>query len=164
MQVSQGDLTKNQAKVFTLAGRVLNSREPTLLVDASLANSAREHMRNSFRSPLFLDELLPNGTRSLFVEAFSSGYNLAFEVVEMHVCAAADDFGGNMLTPYAHAVCGERDGVLPSGEKNCAFGAKDCAFGSALSVKDGHVRKQCRDLYSRDADTIKASRVGRGWF
>ena len=164
LQVSQGDLTKNQAKVFTLAGRVLNSREPTLLVDASLAQSAREHMRNSFRSPLFLDELLPNGTRSLFVEAFSSGYNLGFEVVEMHVCAAADDFGGNMLTPYAHAVCGERDGVLPSGEKNCAFGAKDCAFGSALSVKDGHVRKQCRDLYSRDADTIKASRVGRGWF
>ena len=64
----------------------------------------------------------------------------------------------------ARGFCGERDGVLPSGEKNCAFGAKDCAFGSALSVKDGHVRKQCRDLYSRDADTIKASRVGRGWF
>ena len=31
-------------------------------------------------------------------------------------------------------------------------------------VKDGRVRKTCRDLYSRDAEAIKASRTGRGWF
>ena len=74
--------------------------------------------------------------------------NLAYELVELHVCARAQEFSGNMLTPYAHAVCYERDGVLA---------------GSA-SATGVDVRRQCRDLYSRDEVSIKASRAGRAWF
>jgi hypothetical protein len=73
-----------------------------------------------------------------------------YEWVELHVCAAADEFGGNMLTPYAHAVCFERDGVL--------------AGSASASQSDAGGRKQCRDLYSRDEASIKASRAGRTWF
>jgi hypothetical protein len=74
----------------------------------------------------------------------------------MHVCAAADEFGGNMLTPYAHAVCFERDGMLPA--------AADTSSSFANAVKNGQVRKRCHDLYGRDEETIKSSRTGRGWF
>lgn len=73
-------------------------------------------------------------------------FSLAYELVEVHVCAAADEFAGNMLTPYAHSVCYERDGVL------------------AGSAKSELGRRQCRDLYSRDEASIKASRAGRIWF
>ena len=155
MQVSQGDLVKNGAKVFALGARLMNPREPTLLADASLGPSARAHMRQTFRRPLFLSELLPNATRPLVEDAHGRP-TLAYEMIELHVCAAADDFGGNMLTPYAHAVCHERDGVLP------LPGA--AASDVAAVVKDGRVRRQCRDLYRRDAEMIKASRAGRGWF
>ena len=155
VQVSQGDLMKNGAKIFNLGARVMNSRDPTLLADASLVPLARSHMRQSFRRPLFLSDLLPEGSRSLFEDA-NGRLTLAYELVEMHVCAAADEFGGNMLTPYAHAVCFERDGMLPA--------AADTSSSFANAVKNGQVRKRCHDLYGRDEETIKSSRTGRGWF
>jgi hypothetical protein len=193
LQLSHADLERNGPKVFTLAARKLNARAPTLLADAALDVTARTHMRTSFHTPLFLDELLPNGTRALLLDdgpndegpteqpppdgtgsdrardetrvdgragaRGTSGtrrFGIAYELVEFHVCAAADDFGGNMLTPYAHAVCNERDGVLPSSLT---------AAGPALQVKDGRVRKQCRDVYGREAEILKSSRAGsRGWF
>ena len=65
-----------------------------------------------------------------------------------------------MRGPTRDADGGERDGVLTAGEKNCAFGAKDCFPQRARPVTT--LRKQCRDLYSRDADT-PAEQVGRGW-
>ena len=112
-------------------------------------------MRSHHRNPRFLSDLLPAHSRALFEDA-DGRITLAYELVETHVCAAADEFAGNMLTPYAHAVCYERDGVLPL--------AGEAAGDATAVVKDGRVRKQCRDLYARDPESIKASRMGRGWF
>jgi hypothetical protein len=120
---------------------------PTLLADASLSNEARRHMKEHFEAPLFLTELLPQEHRHEFEDS-QGRITLAYQLVEVHVCAAAAVFVGNMLTPYAQHVCYERDGVL-AGPNNAVMPA---------------ARKECVDLYSRDEATIKASKVGRGWF
>ena len=109
----------------------------------------------AFRQPLLLSELIPAARRHLFEDA-SGRITLAYELAETLTCAAADDFAGNMLTPYAHAVCYERDGVLPAD----GGGASD----AATVVRDGKVRKQCRDVYGRAAEAVRASRTQRGWF
>ena len=53
-----------------------------------------------------------------------------------------------MLTPFAHAVCRERDGVLAD----------------SPSAQEQLARKRCRDLYGRSEPVVKASRMGREWF
>jgi hypothetical protein len=147
LQVSLADVAKNSAKVFVLGGRIMGSDVPTLLADASLNAAARQHMRTHLPNPLFLSQLLPEYARPLFQDA-DGRVTLAYELVETHVCAAADQFAGNMLTPYAHAVCYERGGVLAD----------------SPSAESQPTRKRCYDLYSREEAALKASRTGRGWF
>ena len=161
LQVTQADLSKNGERIFVLGSRLMSASVPTLLADASLGTRAQAHMRATFARPVFLSALLhsllsPAQRALLHDKVPGSGPgagaahrpNLAYELVELHVCARAQEFSGNMLTPYAHAVCYERDGVLA---------------GSA-SATGVDVRRQCRDLYSRDEVSIKASRAGRAWF
>ena len=140
-------MKKNGQKAFVLAARIMVPTEPTLLVDASLSSLARDQMRIHFQQPVFLYDLLSAAHLHNLVNDAQS-LTLAYELVETHICAAADSFVGNMLTPYSHAVCYERDGVLSSPNDVAALVG----------------RKRCTDLYGRDEATIKASKTGRGWF
>ena len=160
LQVSAADLEKNRERIFASGARAMGSRVPTLLVGVSLVPAAREHMRSYYREPRFLGNLLPARLRPLVEDGGGGGSSrgdggggdggggedgggggggdgarmtLAYELIEVHVCAAADEFAGNMLTPFAHAVCRERDGVLadsPSARSSSrASGAATCTAG-----------------------------------
>ena len=99
-----------------------------------------------FPRAFFLSDLLRPWHRSA-LENSEGRVTLAFEMVEVHICAAANNFLGNMLSPYAQAVCYERNGVLTS------------------AIADLPARtKSCMDVYSRSVATIKAAKVGHGWF
>ena len=91
---------------------------------------------------------MPEAARPLFEDS-EGRLTLAYELVDIHVCAAARGFVGNMFTPYAHAVCYERDGVL-AGPNNGEPAAS---------------RKECADVYGRDEAQVKSSlKGGRGFF
>ena len=100
LQLSSADISKNGAKVVSLASRLLPTTAPTLLADASRSGSARSHMRATFGVALFLDELLTPRQRAALTDGLGRP-SLAFEMVEAHVCAAAELFAANMLSPYA---------------------------------------------------------------
>ena len=60
---------------------------------------------------------------------------LGFELVDTHVCAAAQTMVGNLLTPFAQGVCYERDGLR----------------GAAIAAGETPL-PACQDLYSRSSE------------
>ena len=116
-------------------------RQHTLLASDMARNAeARKHMRKHFSAPLYLADLLQPAQRVLFEDA-AGRVSLELELVETHVCAAAQFFIGNMHTPFAQAVCYERDGLR----------------GKAAAEESGPMLMPCMDLYAR---TLK----GISWF
>ena len=98
-------------------------------------------MSKHFDHPLYTAELLPPRQRALF-EDVEGRITLALELVDMHVCAAAQSVVGNLLTPFAQGVCYERDGLR---------GAAIASNATSLP--------RCMDLYSRSAEL-----KGLRWF
>ena len=127
----------------------------TAALSCSTVRAPRGGCAAAFAKPLFLSELLLPHHRPL-LEDGAARITLAYELVETHVCAAADAFAGNMLTPYAHAVCYERNGGLASESEPAVPAVGEAAGGAA--------RKLCKDLYSRDPASLKASKTGKSWF
>ena len=142
LHVSAADLERNGAKVFSRAARLISPRRPTLLsADAALGAKARSQMSKHFDHPLYTAELLPPRQRALF-EDVEGRITLALELVDMHVCAAAQSVVGNLLTPFAQGVCYERDGLR----------------GAAIASNTTSLPR-CMDLYSRSAEL-----KGLRWF
>ena len=142
LHVSAADLERNGAKVFSRAARLISPRRPTLLsADAALGAKARSQMSKHFDHPLYTAELLPPRQRALF-EDVEGRITLALELVDMHVCAAAQSVVGNLLTPFAQGVCYERDGLR----------------GAAIASNTTSLPR-CTDLYSQSAEL-----KGLRWF
>lgn len=135
-------LERNGAKVFSRASRLMPARKPTLLAaDAALGNKAQAQMKRYFERPLYTAQLLPPRQRALF-EDVEGRITLAFELVDTHVCAAAQSVVGNLLTPFAQGVCYERDGLR----------------GAAIAANETSL-PPCMDLYSRTSEL-----KGLRWF
>ena len=83
----------------------------------------------------------PPRQRALF-EDVEGRITLAFELVDTHVCAAAQSVVGNLLTPFAQGVCYERDGLR----------------GAAIAANETSL-PPCMDLYSRTSEL-----KGLRWF
>ena len=147
LQLSDVDVAKNGEKVFRRAAQVMPAHESTLLADTSLSTSGRMHMRAHFSNAVFLtDHLFLDDLQLL--EDNAGRTTLAYTLVETHICAAANFFAGNMLTPYAQTVCYERLGKhnLPD------------AINTIPSIG-----AYCTDIYGRESTIFKSLRVGRDW-
>lgn len=133
LHVSAADIERNGERAFAHAAGLLAPQRATLLASSiALGGRARAWMARHFITPLYLADLLPPASRVLFEDA-EGRIGLGLELVDTHVCASADVFVGNLLTPFSQAVCYERDGI------------RDVR----LARGDLEVAPPCQDLYGR---------------
>lgn len=140
LHVSSADLERNGERAFSQAAASLPADKLTVLASSTaLGGRARAWMGRHFSLSVVLAELLPAASR-VFFEDVEGRINLGFEIVDIHVCASADIFVGNLLTPFSQAICYERDGLRNA------------------SVERGNERpmRPCEDLYGRTV-TVKAA-------
>uniref|UniRef100_A0A7S2JM85 Uncharacterized protein n=1 Tax=Haptolina brevifila TaxID=156173 RepID=A0A7S2JM85_9EUKA len=161
LQMTRDDVAKNHEKVFVLAARLIGSRRPTLLADVSRSATAQELFGGSFTMPLLLSDLLPPRHRHLF-EDDEGRVTLAYDLIETHLCAAADIFAGNLVSGYGQMVCYERNGAFAEPSSMDVDSAEEQP--SKVGGVGTGERRPCFDVYSREEEVIKAAKFGRGWF
>mmetsp|Transcript_36157 Transcript_36157/g.84485 ORF Transcript_36157/g.84485 Transcript_36157/m.84485 type:complete len:127 (-) Transcript_36157:194-574(-) len=124
------------------AARLLGGDGPTLLVvEGASTAEARKLMRKYFSKPVHMTELISERARPLVEDALGR-HTLALELIDTHVCAAANAFAGNLFATGAQTICYEREGLR----------------GAALATGNlSAVPRPCLDIYDR-------SLKGMHWF